>query len=1186
MEMALSRVFVFAAVACLFFAGNLRLADAQARTGTIFILDVRLSTPETLQALTLDGYDISRVLDGHATVFATGDERQRLLDAGYTLVEVGRQPSAPPSPGPPAPSEGKGLGTYHDYASITAELEAYAEAHPAIARLFTLGQSVEGKELWAMLITDNPDVEEDEPEFKYVATMHGNEVAGSELCLYFIDRLLKAYGGEPRITTLVDTTAIWVVPLMNPDGHQWNRFNANGFDLNRSFPVFPDDFTQTLFDGEPLGEDGREPEVAHVMRWTADNSFVLSGNFHGGALIVNYPYDNDVGLISGQDAPTPDDLLFEDLSRRYSVHNDPMWNSPSFPDGITNGSEWFSILGGMQDWNYRFVSCFDVTLEVSESFMPPEEQLPDFWADNEESMLSYLEAVHIGVRGLVSSADTGAPLWARVSVAGNAQPVFTDPGVGDYHRLLLPGTYSLTYSALEHACTTVRDITVSGGEATRVDVQLEFIGTAVACISRLDSNPTNAQSVQYLVQFSEPVTGVDTVAPFCDFILAPGVSGASITAVSGSGQTYIATVDTGSGEGDLRLDVVDDDSIRDLEGNSLGGAGVGNGEFTTGESYTIDRTPPLVSIGEPSTFITNSGPVVFPLLFVDADLVTLEDRVDLISSGSATAEMTVEIRVSEPELTDWSVLLSNIAGDGSLTISIRAGAAVDEAGNVSTGTGPSPAVIVDNTAPTIAIGEPSATVTNTGPVTFTVRYEGASSIGLSAENVVQIGSGTAQGSISVLGTGTIMRTVVIDEITGEGAIAISIMEGTAMDEAGNLAPAAGPSSTFEVAPSLLSVSLGAPSVSVTAMGPVTYGLTYSGAQGITLSSDDVILNTTGSVSGDVEVSGTGTVNREVTVSNVTGSGSLSISIRAGTAVDTAGGPAPSAGPSSLVTVLPVPAPPTGVDASDGTYADRVRVIWNPDPLASQYRVFHHTSDDASAAVALGPWQTPLFLDDDAAASGTLHYYWVQARNESGESGLSGPDSGYRAELVTDFSASPAEGEAPLEVQFTDASTADSLDVTGWQWDFGDPDSGVENTSMLQNPIHVYSVPGLYTVSLTAALEGISDREVKENLIEVKAAGISGGPPGCAALSPISQPKAGGVPRALGDMVVLGLVAIALGDVTRWRRGVSIFLGNPSPGRHNAALRQLPNARNREKNGMEWTDNPACPPFSPHRIGLD
>ncbi len=443
------------------------LTAAGPRPGPVSIVEVAVPDRDA-QLKLLDGeYDVSNVRGDVITIYATGEELRRLEQSGFQVTAVGgRQGAAPLG------SAAKELGVYHSYAGLTNALNAYATEYTALCRLYSLGQSVQGRELWAMLITDAPDVEEDEPEFKYVSTMHGDEPLGTETCLYFIDRLLVDYGADSRITDLVDSTEIWVVPLMNPDGLELgSRYNADGYDLNRSFPAYPGDFTGTSYDGEPLGDAARPPEVAYIMRWSAENSFVLSANFHTGALVVNYPYDDD-GKPSYTDAPTPDDLLFEDIARRYSIHNAPMWNNWSFQDGITNGCLWYSISGGMQDWNYRYLSCNEVTIELSNTKQPLESSIPSFWADNEESMLSYMGAVHIGVRGIVADGQTGEPLWSKVLVDGNPHPVFTDPDVGDYYRMLLPGTYDLVISARGYVSQTMRSITVSEETATRVDVEL------------------------------------------------------------------------------------------------------------------------------------------------------------------------------------------------------------------------------------------------------------------------------------------------------------------------------------------------------------------------------------------------------------------------------------------------------------------------------------------------------------------------------------------------------------------------------------------------------------------------------------------------------------------------------------------------------------------------------------------
>lgn len=137
--------------------------------------------------------------------------------------------------------------------------------------------------------------------------------------------------------------------------------------------------------------------------------------------------------------------------------------------------------------------------------------------------------------------------------------------------------------------------TSSGSRTVRVDVisvavtYTDSTPPTVGAIVRADANPTaGAGSVSWTVTFSEPVTGVDA----SDFALvqAGGVSGASITSVAGNGTTWTVTAYPGVNTGTLGLNLVDNDSIRDLANNRLGGTGAGNGNFT-GQVYNVTAAP-------------------------------------------------------------------------------------------------------------------------------------------------------------------------------------------------------------------------------------------------------------------------------------------------------------------------------------------------------------------------------------------------------------------------------------------------------------------------------------------------------------------------------------------------------------------------------------------------------------------
>ncbi|MDQ8191153.1 M14 family zinc carboxypeptidase [Roseibacillus persicicus] len=429
------------------------------------VVEVDFGEERGRELLLAGDYIIDNIWEDGARLYVTREEQNQLRDAGWTYREL-------PSPQLRKKTGGKAqLGEYHSYSEVLSFLSDMQTAYPGICQVSNIGQSVEGRDLRVIKITDNPTEEEDEPEFKYVATMHGDELLGTEMCLYFIDELLSNYGSDPTITNLINTTEIWILPLMNPDGREvLDRFNAEGDDLNRTFPDGSNEEIGNLFDGPEPDLTGLPPEVAHVITWSAANSFVLSANFHGGALVANYPYDND-GLGS-VDSPTSDDALFEFLALTYSIHNPPMWNSPFFENGISNGAAWFSIDGGMQDWNYRYLSCNEITMEISNQFIPPQSQIPQFWTENRDSMMAYLEAVHLGIRGVITDGDTGEPVFAKVLVEGNTQAVYTDPQVGDYHRMLLPGTYSLSYHADGYVPASVEDLTVNAESSTRADLVL------------------------------------------------------------------------------------------------------------------------------------------------------------------------------------------------------------------------------------------------------------------------------------------------------------------------------------------------------------------------------------------------------------------------------------------------------------------------------------------------------------------------------------------------------------------------------------------------------------------------------------------------------------------------------------------------------------------------------------------
>ncbi|KAM9060992.1 carboxypeptidase N catalytic chain [Sarcophilus harrisii] len=391
---------------------------------------------------------------------------------------------------------------HHRYDDLIRILYKVHNECPHITRVYSIGHSVKGRHLYALEFSDFPGMHELlEPEFKYVANMHGNEVLGRELLLQLCEFLCEEYRQRnERIIRLIHNTRIHILPSMNPDGYEvaaaqgpdsngylTGRNNANGIDLNRNFP----DLNTYMYYNEksggrnhhlPLPDNWRsqvEPETRAVIYWMESINFVLSANLHGGAVVANYPYDKSRehrvrGFRRTADTPTPDDKLFRKLAKVYSYAHGWMhlgWNCGDyFPEGITNGASWYSVSKGMQDFNYLHTNCFEITLELSCNKFPRQEELQREWLGNREALISFLEEVHHGIKGMILDENNNGIAGAVISIAGIAHDV-TSGKQGDYFRLLLPGTYTVTVTAPGY-CSETATVTVGPAEAMQVNFHL------------------------------------------------------------------------------------------------------------------------------------------------------------------------------------------------------------------------------------------------------------------------------------------------------------------------------------------------------------------------------------------------------------------------------------------------------------------------------------------------------------------------------------------------------------------------------------------------------------------------------------------------------------------------------------------------------------------------------------------
>jgi len=370
----------------------------------------------------------------------------------------------------------KSWDTYPTYDAYVAMMYQFESDYPEICKVYSIGQTVQGRQLLVAKISDNVENNEGEPEFFYTSTMHGDETAGYIFMLRLIDSLLSTYGTSTRITKLIDSIVIYINPLANPDGtyHGGNstvggaiRRNANNVDLNRNYPD-PEDGPHP---------DGHlwQPETVAFMNFADSCHLTMSCNMHAGSEVCNYPWD------TWSQYPA-DSAWWEYVCHEYAdtAHAySPSGYLSGFDNGVTNGYVWYSISGGRQDYMNYFQQCREFTLELSYTKLLSGYNLPIYWGYNRNSLLNYMEQVLYGVRGIITDASTNQPIIAEVAILNfdkDSSMVFSDLPAGNYHRPIFEGTYNIRFSAPGYEADTVFGVMVTSESTTSLNIALKPIG--------------------------------------------------------------------------------------------------------------------------------------------------------------------------------------------------------------------------------------------------------------------------------------------------------------------------------------------------------------------------------------------------------------------------------------------------------------------------------------------------------------------------------------------------------------------------------------------------------------------------------------------------------------------------------------------------------------------------------------
>ncbi|KAB2908028.1 MAG: carboxypeptidase regulatory-like domain-containing protein [Ignavibacteriales bacterium] len=419
--------------------------------------------PEISKIISIDG-----VSGKYITAYANKDEFRKFEKLGYSFEVLPPPGDKPVQMGDPRSTEA--WDVYPTYEGYVQMMNSFASDYPNLCRLVDAGNTVQGRKILFLVITKNVNNPAPKPRFMHTSSMHGDETAAYVNMLRFADYLLVNYNSDPFVTNLVDNVEIWINPLANPDGTYRSgnstvsgarRGNANNIDINRNFP-------DAIYGDHPDGY-AWQPETIVMMNLAKQYNFNMSINYHGGAEVVNYPWDN-------RTTNHADNNWWVYIARRYAdtVHNYCNNNGylSDFNNGIVRGCDWYTVFGGRQDWMTYFHGGREMTIELSNTKLISASYIPTIWQYNRASWLNVTAELLTGIQGRVTDPD-GNPVKVKVSIPGHDitnSEVFSDSISGYYARLIEPGTYALTFSAPGYTSVTVPGLLSVAGSRTIHDI--------------------------------------------------------------------------------------------------------------------------------------------------------------------------------------------------------------------------------------------------------------------------------------------------------------------------------------------------------------------------------------------------------------------------------------------------------------------------------------------------------------------------------------------------------------------------------------------------------------------------------------------------------------------------------------------------------------------------------------------
>jgi hypothetical protein len=376
-----------------------------------------------------------------------------------------------------APSPQAVPATYRDLADVMVRMQEIAAAYPAIARVVDITAAYgapptfEGRHLFALKISDNVALDEDEPSMLIVSAHHAREIVTPVITLGAAERLTTGYQSDPRITSAVNGHEIWIAPVWNPDGYNYvfttdNLWRKNrrvfaggvGVDQNRNYSqgwsAACAGSTSVASDTYKGPSAASEAETQTMMIWSERERFAKVIDYHSTGREVLYAY--------------------RCLSHPFTAWWQQQATALSQVSGYGGATRVPSAEGEHPEWQFAQMGAYAFLIETHTEFQPSYDSAVSEATLVWPGILSVLERP-ISVAGHVTDAVTGVPVAAKIELLNvtfsNGESNASGGPFGRYHIFVPAGTYDIRFSAAGYVSATHR-VTVTATSSTTLEVQL------------------------------------------------------------------------------------------------------------------------------------------------------------------------------------------------------------------------------------------------------------------------------------------------------------------------------------------------------------------------------------------------------------------------------------------------------------------------------------------------------------------------------------------------------------------------------------------------------------------------------------------------------------------------------------------------------------------------------------------